>query len=247
MISLMDTLLMFAVAPQRARANLPPSWTFVFLAGTLALVILIVVAAARARRRRREAFEQFGMERGFLFSAKPDDTLAADLSSIRIDLARWQSRPRYENVLQGSAGGGEAIIADRTVGSGKSQSTSTIIAFRFPQPLPSFVLCPENMLWRVAEKLGYSDIDFDGAPDFSRRFFLHGQDPDAVRALFTPDVTHAFEQLDARSAVHVTGSGPWLVVFRPGRTVPVAQLRDFLQQAETIAGAFRRATSSVFR
>jgi hypothetical protein len=108
------------------------------------------------------------------------------------------------------------------------------------------MLCPENTLWHIAEKFGYKDIDIEGAPEFSRRFFLHGDNETAVRALFKPEVTQVFEQIDGGKYFVVSAWGEWLVVHR-GRLIPVPELRDFLQRAELMANAFRRArTSSVF-
>jgi hypothetical protein len=242
----MHFLVAFALAPRTVHFDLPPA-VFSFLwVGLLAFMVLIVYAAVRARRKRRQALEQFAMESGFLFSETPDPGAAEELAQVHVSGPQTglASRPRFSNVLRGSAAGTEAIICDRTVGSGKSQSTSTIIAFKVPRPVPEFMLCHETMLWRLADKLGYSDIDLDGAPDFSRRFFLHGKDQAAVRALFTPDVTQAFEQLAPTAELYVCGAGSWLVFYRPGRLILVPEYREILQQAEMLVNAFRRAQSS---
>jgi hypothetical protein len=243
----MEMLLLCALAPKKVHYNPPPAVFWAVWLGILALVILVAYAAARERRKRREGFEQVAMEVGFLFTEKPDDALAEHLAQIKIASARPDFRPRFSHVLQGNAGGGEVIIGDRTVGAGKSQSTTTVFAFKFATPFPPFMLVPENLLWHIAEKLGYSDIDIDGAPDFSRRFFLHGQDEAAVRALFKPEVTQAFEQLDAKTQWYVSGSGQWLVFSRPGRRIRPQQIRELMQTAEPIVSAFRRAQGgSVF-
>jgi len=240
----MGMLLAFVRAPQKMHFDIP-QWLFWTLwLGVLGLIVLMLYAKSREKKKRREGLEQYGMETGFLFSEKPDDALAAHLAEIHFNVAQLEYSPRYSNVLQGSAGGGDAVIADRTVGSGKNQSTTTIVAFNMKTALPRFMVCGETLLWRLADKVGYSDIDLDGAPDFSKRFFLHGEDQAAVRALFKPEVTQAFEQLDTKIHFSVSGSGPWLVVYRPGRLIPVQQLRDFLQPAESLANAFRRARSS---
>ncbi len=238
----MSTLLILALAPQKIHRDLPPTFFFLLWFGFLALILLIVWAAKREQRKRREALEQLAMESGFLFTEKPDDPSAQELQQIEISGAPGGYRPRFRNLLRGSAAGTEVIIADRTVGSGKSQSTSTIVAIKFPNALPSFMLCHENVLWRLADKLGYSDIDLDGAPDFSRRFFLHGKDQAAVRALFKPEVTQVFEQLDPKTRLYASAAGTWLVLYgRPGLLLPVEKIREFLQQAEIVANAFRRA------
>jgi hypothetical protein len=238
----MEMLLAFVRTPQKMPI---PQWLFWTLwLGVLALVVLILYAKSRETKKRRAALEQFGMENGFLFSEKPDEALAAHLAEIQFNVAQLEYSPHYSNVLQGNSGGGDVVIAERTVGSGKNKSTTTIVAFNLKTALPRFMVCGETLLWRLADKVGYSDIDIDGAPDFSKRFFLHGKDEAAVRALFKPEVTQAFEQLDTKVHFYVNGSGPWLVVYRPGRLIPVPELRDFLQPAESLANAFRRARSS---
>jgi hypothetical protein len=230
--------------PQKIHFGIPLWLFWAMWLGFFGLIVLMLYAKTRETRKRREGLQQFGMEIGFLFSEKPDDALAAHLAEIHFNVAQLEYQPRCSNVLQGSAGGGDAVIADRAVGSGKSRSTTTIVAFNLKTPLPRLMVCPENVFWRLAEKVGYSDISIDGAPDFSKRFFLHGEDQAAVRALFKPVVTQAFEQLDTKLHFSGSGSGPWLVVYRPGKLIPVPGLRDFLQRAEPLAHAFRRTRST---
>jgi hypothetical protein len=244
----MGLLLACALAPKTVHFTLPKSVFGMFWIGFLALFAFILYAASQAKKKRRQALEQFEMKMGFMFFEKPDDALAARLAEIHFNIAQLESSARYSNVLQGSAAGNEAIIADRSLGRGESQSTTTIFAFNFKTPLPEFQLCPENVLWHLVEKLGYSDIDIDGAPDFSKRFFLHGKDEAAVRALFKPEITHVFEQLDPKNNFYINASGSWLVLTRQGRAIRPEQYREILQQAEPIASAFRRAqVSGVFR
>lgn len=214
----------------------------------LALGVLVAVLAARQQRKRREGLAQFALESGFLFAEEPDSATAAELAQTEIKTANFQRRVRFRNLLRGSTGGLDTIIADRTVGAGKNQSTSTIVAYKFGTPFPAFMLCGENVLWHIAEKLGYSDIDIDGAPDFSQRFFLHGEDQNAIRALFRPEVTQAFSQMQKDKAPNVNAAGPWLIMHRPNRIVAPKDLRDLLQEVQPIAEAFRRVqTGSVFR
>ena len=240
----MEMLLAFVRTPQKTHFDVPPWLFWTMWLGFLGLVVLMLYAKSREAKKRRAGLEKFGMESGFLFSEKPDDALAAHLAEIHFNVAQLEYSPHYNNVLQGNAGGGDAVIADRIVGAGKNRSITTIVAFNMKTPLPAFMVCWENVLWRLADKVGYSDIRIDGAPDFSKRFFLHAKDEAAVRALFKPEVTQAFEQLDTKIHFSVSGSGPWLVVCRPGRLVPVQELRDFLQPAESLANAFRRAKST---
>jgi hypothetical protein len=240
----MENLLACALKTQPIHFNISREAFWAAWLGFLLLFVLMLYAKSRETRKRREALEQFGMETGFMFFAKPDDALAARLAEIHTNVAPLETNVRYSNVLQGTAAGGEAIIADRSMGRGNNRSTTTVFAFNFQTPLPQFQLAPENVLWHLVEKLGYSDIDIDGAPDFSKRFFLHAKDEAAARALFTPEVTQVFEQMDPKNNFYVNASGSWLVLTRQRRSIRPEQYREILQQAEPIASAFRRTQSS---
>jgi hypothetical protein len=144
----------------------------------------------------------------------------------------------YRNILKGAFRFGDFIIADRTDRE-RSSTSGTIAAFKFATSFPTFFLCPESGIFKVIEKLGVREIDFDAAPEFSRRFFLHGEDEEAVRALFKPQVTAAFEGFD-KFKWCVAASGRWLTVYQPTRLVPLEQLRVFREQAEKVADAFRQ-------
>ena len=220
--------------------NLPPTVFWLVWGGFLAFFVLLVWGAAREKRKRREALQQFALESGFSFSAEADATIAEELAPIQVTVAMAASRVSYENILRGSREGRDVVIADRTAGQGKSQSRTTVVATRFETPLPPFFLCAENFLLHIFEKLGYADIDLDYAPEFSRRFFLHSDKPDQVRALFTTDVTLAFEQLPQDAFLSVQSGGKWLAVFRANRLTPPAQLREVVDTAAKIADALHR-------
>jgi hypothetical protein len=238
------TLATLALAGTRVHHNIPPSMFFLLSFGMLALFILMIYATNRERRKRSEGLARFAMESGFTYSATSDSNLQSGLEAIQVP-GQFGSSPRFSNILQGVRSGCDVLIADRTVSNGKSTTRTTVLAFKLAQALPRFVMYPENAVWRLADKVGYTDIDFDGAPEFSRRFFLHGEDPAAVRALFTPDVTHAFEQLSPQHHLFVGSSGSWLAFSRPGRTLPIEELPDVLQKAEMIASSFRHSQTLV--
>jgi carbonic anhydrase len=244
----MKTFLAIYVLSPAARVHydISPSTFFLLWFGILALITGILLAKFREVRKRRDALTQFALENGFTFAPKPDADLATELAEIRVPSAGFGINARFSNILRGSRANSEIVIADRTVGSGKSQSTSTVIAFRFDKNFPSFMVCNENFLWRLADKVGYRDIDLENAPEFSRRFFLHGDDEIAVRALFAPDVVQAFQGLESNSNFNLSASGKWLVVSRPGRIFAVEQIRDALTQTEAVVTAFRSKRAGAF-
>ncbi len=232
---------------QSVHFNLPPAIFWLMWVGFLGLFVLMVWAAARAKRKRREALEQFALESGFSFTAEADATIVEELAPIQVSVGGMAGRVSYRNILRGSRGGREVVIADRIAGQGKSQSYATVIATKFETPLPPFYLCSENFLMHLVEKLGYSDIDLDSAPEFSKRFFLHSDKPDEVRALFTTDVTAAFEQLPPDGFLCVQGAGKWLAVYRGNRLTQPEQLRDLVEMAGRIADALHRGQEAAAR
>ncbi|HEX2898805.1 MAG TPA: SulP family inorganic anion transporter, partial [Bacteroidia bacterium] len=54
--------------------------------------------------------------------------------------------------------------------------------------IPVFTLSRETAMDRVAEVLGAQDIDFEGNQEFSAKFLLQGQDEEAIRGFFHPDL-----------------------------------------------------------
>jgi hypothetical protein len=206
-------------------------------------MIAVVYAAFREGRQRREALERLALELGFEFIAKPDAALAAELASIKVQQQLSFAPASFNNILRGSYGGGPFVISDLTIGSGKNRSCMTVASFKFPADFPRFVLCPETLIWKLADKLGYKDLDFDEAPEFSRRVFLHADDEAAARALFKRDLTSAFET-NIAPGLFVCSSGPWLTVYHPNKTLSAEQVRELKQQAETVAEAFRRVKAA---
>ncbi len=234
---------MYAVlrTPAPLHFNIPPWLFWATWFGILALFGSLLWAVARDKRKRREALQRFALESGFNFSDEPDPDLAARLVELNASPISLQIDARYANVLRGSIDGRDAIIADRSVRDGKSRVATTVVALQCTPPLPPFYLCTENLLYRLAEKVGYSDIKLDSAPVFSRRYLLHSEKPEEVRAVFTRDVTTAFEEFPEKQGLYFQASGPWLAVYRANRLLPNSELRDVLTIAAKISAAFRRA------
>ena len=59
--------------------------------------------------------------------------------------------------------------------------------------IPQFTLDREGFLERVYAFAGFKDIPFKEHSDFSKRFFLLGEDEAAIKAFFNDDLIHFFE------------------------------------------------------
>jgi hypothetical protein len=58
--------------------------------------------------------------------------------------------------------------------------------------LPEFYMKPENFLMRLGRYIGIDDIDFERFPEFSRQYWLKGDDEDYLRYTMNDDVLQFF-------------------------------------------------------
>lgn len=210
---------------------------FFIIAG---LVVLTLVFVYRAERKRADAVKNFGAENGFLYEREGDPFGRTEAGGFSIFSNRRYGK--FVNILRGQIAGHEAIICDFRYHQGKSRVEQTVAAIKIGGPLPPFALSSENFFTRIAGALGYSDINFEFSPEFSRRYRLCSSSQDATRALFTPDLIAVFEQVDPSKQPCVEGRGDWMAVYHPGRRLQPEQMHDFLQQTSTIVSAVERSS-----
>lgn len=59
---------------------------------------------------------------------------------------------------------------------------------------PTFYLRPENFLDKVGEFVGLDDIDINGFENFSKKYYLKGENRDLIINFFTPNKVRFFEE-----------------------------------------------------
>ena len=57
---------------------------------------------------------------------------------------------------------------------------------------------------------GFKDIDFDMYPNFSKRFLITGKEETEIRAFFTDELIHFFEN---HQIYHIESNGDSLILF----------------------------------
>lgn len=103
--------------------------------------------------------------------------------------------------------------------------------------LPQFVLSPEGPLHGLLSKLtGFSDIDFEDSPEFSKSYFLHGWSEKPVRVLFTPKLRKWFA---TRLGWGVHGKGNMIAIYRAGKTFRPTEIDEFVKDCMRILKLFR--------
>ncbi len=102
--------------------------------------------------------------------------------------------------------------------------------------LPHFALRPEKLIHKISSAFAHEDIDFKGHRQFSKQFFLSGDNEEEVRALFTDELIGALEQ---RPGICVEGGGAQLIYFKRGKFI--------FPPVESNATAFIDEAAQVFK
>lgn len=77
--------------------------------------------------------------------------------------------------------------------------------------IPDFSLEPEGLWSKFSEVAGGKDIDFSDHPDFSKKYYLRGEDEAAIRGFFNENVIHFFEN---REEMHVECHRHKLLIYK---------------------------------
>jgi carbonic anhydrase len=86
---------------------------------------------------------------------------------------------------------------------------TTVLFIDIQASIPVFTLGREGLLEKVYDWAGYNDIDFLEHPDFSKRFYLYGENRAAIRQFFTDELILFFE---SNPYYHIECSGTALLI-----------------------------------
>lgn len=114
---------------------------------------------------------------------------------------------------------------------------TTIQLIHLPKELPSFVMEQEGIFDKLFDRVlsfsGQKDIDFRAFPNFSNNVRLKGDDEEAIRALFTPEL---IQFLETEEIYHVECIGNALIIFKSLRTAKVAEIKNMVRFSEEFVG-----------
>ncbi|MBT8179456.1 MAG: SulP family inorganic anion transporter [Eudoraea sp.] len=92
-------------------------------------------------------------------------------------------------------------------------------------PLPSFTLDREGLLQWLYGVAGFHDIDIPKHPDFNRRFYLLGDNPDAIREVFTDELVLF---LESHPYYHIESNGKAILVLKKERLLGVQEIKSMI-------------------
>ena len=102
---------------------------------------------------------------------------------------------------------------------------TTMLHIKLKDEITTFTLDREGFLERIYAFAGYKDVPIQNHSDFSKRFYLLGDDSDAVKKFFTDDLVHFFE---SNPYYHVESNGCSLLVFGKERLASVKEVKGLL-------------------
>ncbi|MDO6595821.1 SulP family inorganic anion transporter [Oceanihabitans sp. 2_MG-2023] len=99
---------------------------------------------------------------------------------------------------------------------------STMLHIQLDTKIPEFTLDREGFLEKVYAFAGFKDIPIQNHDDFSKRFYLLGEDEQAIKQYFNDAITHFFE---SNPYYHVESNGKALLVFSKERHASIKEIK----------------------
>lgn len=99
---------------------------------------------------------------------------------------------------------------------------STMLHIKLNTSIPEFTLDREGFLERVYAFAGFKDIPIQDHSDFSRRFYLLGDNEQAIKTFFNDDLIHFFE---SNPYYHVESNGTSLLIFGKERLASIKEIK----------------------
>jgi len=108
----------------------------------------------------------------------------------------------------------------------------SLVTIDFEFLTPEFILHEENLLERVAAVSGFSDINFVKHPDFSKRFYLKGPQPQKVKRFFSGELIQFFE---ANKPYNIESKNGRLLIFEKERLSGISEIKGMVSFAIRLA------------
>jgi len=151
------------------------------------LVAVVAIIGHIYAERRREIMAALAAKLGLRFSPHKDPGLARQYEFLN-KLRAGRDRYAY-NVLSGTYQGHEVMVFDYHYKTGSGKDTHhhyfSCFVLHMPTACPELTIAREGVFSKIAQAVGYDDIDFE-SHEFSRRFCVRSKDKK-----FAYDVCHA--------------------------------------------------------
>jgi hypothetical protein len=193
---------------------------FFLVALVAALGIALAILSWRQEQKRLAALRDFCAVRGLSFSPARDHELSRTFEFIP-EISN--GRNRYaQDVVHGTVEGSPILAFEHhyeTRSKNAQGHTSTrhhyhsVVAIELPRSFPDLCISPEGILSKIAQAIGYDDIDFE-SHEFSRAFCVRSKDRRFAYDFCNPAM---MEFLLSRRSIRLTLHGSFLTTVHDGR------------------------------
>ncbi len=154
-----------------------------------------------------------------------------DLERFLYFKSKWINY-RYNNLESQNK---ESLLFDLSYSEGafiaKEDLRSTFLKIKAPKQTPVFVLDKENFMTPIFQLSGLKDINFKKHPDFSKRFYLSGEDRKSIRSFFTDDLIFFFE---SHPTYYLESNGKSILIRGKERLASIQEIKQILAFAEEL-------------
>ncbi|HEV8513918.1 MAG TPA: SulP family inorganic anion transporter [Cyclobacteriaceae bacterium] len=162
---------------------------------------------------RAEALQAFAEAYGFNFYPQQ---VKVGLKYKNFPIQKGSTLRYEENLMEKYSENAKVEVSDITVTEILFASTEdthiTVIHLSDTDlQIPDFALEPESLHTKLSEVSGSKDIDFNEHPDFSKMYYLRGEDEDAVRNFFDGPV---IQFLESHDEMHIECHKNRLLIFK---------------------------------
>ncbi|NAS30959.1 SulP family inorganic anion transporter [Flavobacteriaceae bacterium R38] len=102
---------------------------------------------------------------------------------------------------------------------------ATMLSYKLKKKIPVFTLDKEDFLNVLYQWTGHKDIDIEGHSDFSKRFFLLGEDQESIKEFFTDELILFFE---SNPYYHIESNGESLFIKDKDRLSGVKEIKAMI-------------------
>jgi len=104
----------------------------------------------------------------------------------------------------------------------KENVRTTMLHIKLNHSLPEFTLDREGFLEKVYAFAGFKDIPIENHSDFSKRFYLLGDNPEQIQSFFNDEIIHFFE---SNPYFHVESNRTCLLIFSKERVAGIKEIK----------------------
>ncbi|GLB48194.1 SulP family inorganic anion transporter [Neptunitalea lumnitzerae] len=108
---------------------------------------------------------------------------------------------------------------------------STMLHIKPQCNIPTFTLDKEGFIEKVYAFAGFKDIPIEDHTDFSKRFYLKGENELEIQEFFTDDLVHFFE---SNPYYHIESNGKGILIFKKERLAGVKELKALLDYGKRL-------------